>query len=248
MIVLFTDFGVGGPYVGQMRAVLLREAPGIPQVDLMADAPSFDPKAAAYLLPAFVGEFPPGSVFLCVVDPGVGSPRPAVILEADGRFFVGPGNGLFELVARRAAGPVRWWEILWRPERLSSSFHGRDLFAPVAAGLARGERPGNSDWARPVAGDGIRFPDWPDDWGVIIYIDGFGNAVTGLRASGLSPESRVRVGGRALARALTFSDVSPGSAFWYENSNGLVELAVNRGRANRILGLEPGSAVMVEGV
>ena len=132
MIVLLTDFGLHGPYTGQMKAVLHQTAPGVPVIDLFADAPVGNPKAAAYLLPAYAGWFPAGTVFLCVVDPGVGEARPAIVLEADGRWYVGPGNGLFELVQRRA-GATRSWDIEWKPERLSASFHGRDLFAPVAA-------------------------------------------------------------------------------------------------------------------
>ncbi len=129
MIVLFTDFGVAGPYVGQMKAVLYREAPGVPVVDLFADAPAARPKPSAYLLAAYAAWFPPGSVLLAVVDPGVGGSRAAVVVEADGRRYVGPDNGLFELVVRRAK-TVRFRRISWRPRGLSASFHGRDLFAP----------------------------------------------------------------------------------------------------------------------
>jgi hypothetical protein len=102
MIVLFTDFGLHGPYTGQMKAALHQMAPAIPVIDLFADAPAGNPKASAYLLAAYAGWFPAGTVFLCVVDPGVGGARPAIILEADARWYVGPGNGLFELVQRRA--------------------------------------------------------------------------------------------------------------------------------------------------
>ncbi len=104
MIVLFTDFGLHGPYTGQMKAVLHRVAPGIPAIDLFADAPVGNPKASAYLLAAYAGWFAAGTVFLSVVDPGVGGTRPPIILEADGRWYVGPGNGLFELVERRTSG------------------------------------------------------------------------------------------------------------------------------------------------
>jgi hypothetical protein len=124
MIVLFTDFGLHGPYTGQMKAVLQQMAPGIPAIDLFADAPAGNPKASAYLLAVYAEWFPTGAVFLCVVDPGVGGTRPSIILEADGRWFVGPGNGLFELVQRRAT-QTRSWDIDWKPERLSASFHGR---------------------------------------------------------------------------------------------------------------------------
>jgi hypothetical protein len=134
---LITYFGVADPYMGQMRAVLARAAPGVPVIDLFSNAPAFNAKASAYLLAAYCTEFTPGTVFLCVVDPGVGGPRAAIALEADGRWYVAPDNGLLSVAARRAA-VARWWRITWRPANLSASFHGRDLFAPVAARLALG--------------------------------------------------------------------------------------------------------------
>ena len=241
MIVLFTDFGLEGPYTGQMKAVLHQMAPGIPTIYLFADAPAGNPKAAAYLLAAYAQWFAAGTTFLCIVDPGVGGRRPPVILEADGCWYVGPGNGLFELVERRAA-KARSFDIEWKPENLSASFHGRDLFAPVAAMLARGDAPPGAPRKRED-----RRLDWPDDLAEIVYVDHFGNALTGLRASMLPPEARLAVAGRALERATTFSDRPPGTAFWYENSNGLAEIAVNRGRADRDLGLIVGSAVQIIG-
>jgi S-adenosylmethionine hydrolase len=239
LIALFTDFGLNGPYTGQMKAVLHRMAPDVPVVDLFADAPVGDPKAAAYLLAAYAAWFPASTVFLCVVDPGVGGERPALIVEADGRWYVGPGNGLFELVQRRAAN-TRRFDITLAPERLSASFHGRDLFAPVAAMLARRDEPPG----RPRNDETDRRPDWPDDLAEIVYVDHFGNAMTGLRAAVLAPEARLAVAGRVLERATTFGDRPPGTVFWYENSNGLAEIAVNLGRADA-LGLAVGSAVVV---
>jgi hypothetical protein len=243
MIVLFTDFGLSGPYTGQVIAVLHRDAPGVPVVSLFADAPSGRPRPAAYLLAAYGAWFPPGTVLLCVVDPGVGSERRAVVVEADGRFYVGPDNGLFDLVIRRA-GQARLWEITWRPGPLSASFHGRDLFAPAGARLARGEPP--SAFATP-AEDRATERGWPDDLAEIVYIDHYGNAITGLRGSVAPPAARLVAGGRRLRPAATFSAVPPGEAFWYVNSNGLAEIAVNGGRADLALGLEIGSAVVVEG-
>jgi S-adenosyl-L-methionine hydrolase (adenosine-forming) len=239
MIVLFTDFGLQGPYTGQMKAVLHQMAPGIPVIDLFADAPAGNPKASAYLLAAYAQWFAPGATFLCVVDPGVGGARPPVVVEADGRWYVGPGNGLFELVERRAA-KARSWDIDFKPQQLSASFHGRDLFAPVAAMLARGAPPAGEP--RKHAG---RRSDWPDDLAEIVYVDHFGNAITGLRASILPPNARLGAAGRVLERARTFSDRPPGAAFWYENSNGLAEIAVNCGRADRDLGLVIGSPVEI---
>jgi len=223
-----------------MKAVLAEMAPGVPVIDLFADAPVGDPKASAYLLAAYAAWFPERTVFLCVVDPGVGGARPAMFLEADGRWYVGPGNGLFELVRRRASETLSF-EIDWRPERLSASFHGRDLFAPVAAMLARGEQPPG----RPCDDGADRRADWPDDLSEIVYVDHFGNAMTGLMAAMLPPEARLSAAGRVLERARTFGDRPPGAAFWYENSNGLAEIAVNQGRADRDLGLSIGVPVEI---
>ncbi len=241
MIVLFTDFGITGPYVGQMKSVLCQQAPTTPVIDLMHDAPAFDPRAAAYLLASLVNEFPRDSVFLCVVDPGVGSQRKPLIARIDERWFVGPDNGLFNIVAQRALGnsEVKWWEISWLPEKLSSSFHGRDLFAPVAAMLANGKAPPG----KPVDISADRISRWPGSLEKIIYIDHFGNAMTGVRAADIDNNHVIAVADHQLRWARTFADVDLGQGFWYENSNGLVELAVNQGRADQVLQLRIGDAV-----
>ena len=240
MIALFTDFGLSGPYNGQTKSVLLRNAPGIDVIDLFADAPAYDPQAAAYLLAAYAGEFAPGTVFLCVVDPGVGSDRAPCVVHANRRWFVGPENGLFEIVIRRAPADVLCWRIDWIPLRLSASFHGRDLFAPIAAGLARGEFfPGKA-----MAIGAVRRPEWPDDLPRTIYVDAYGNVMTGLRAACL-PASAV-VNGTQLRHARTFSEVPKGRAFWYENSNGLLEIAVNMDSAAERMNLRVGMSVHVE--
>jgi S-adenosylmethionine hydrolase len=237
MIITFTDFGHSGPYLGQMRAAIWRQAPALPVVDLFADVPPFNPRAGAYLLAAYAPEFPPGAVFLCVVDPGVGGRREPIMLHADGRWFVGPGNGLLSQVAARAAA-AEAWRIDWRPERLSASFHGRDLFAPIAARLAQGEIP-----------EATRLPlaavagDWPADWPAVIYLDHYGNAMTGMREAALAADATLRVKGHRLGRARTFSDVAEGTPFWYVNANGLVEVAVNKGRAADLLGLAVGDPI-----
>lgn len=242
MIVLFTDFGLEGPYTGQMKAVLHRDAPNVAIIDLFADAPTIDPKASAYLLAAHAAWFPPGTVFLAVVDPGVGGERAAIMVEADARWYVGPDNGLFELVSRRAAA-ARSWEITWRPAAMSASFHGRDLFAPVAAMLARGAAP--PGLLRPA--DAGRMRDWPDDLPEAVYVDHYGNVMTGLRAAVVPPTARLAAAGREIARARTFSAVAKREAFWYENSNGLAEIAMNSGRADASLGLRIGSPVSILG-
>jgi len=140
MIVLFTDFGLSGPYTGQMKAVLHQMAPGIPIIDLFADAPAGNPKASAYLLAAYAAWFPARTVFLCAVDPGVGGARPSLILKAGGRWYVGPGNGLFELVLRRAS-ETQSWDISWKPERLSASFMGATFLRRSQPCWRAGSRP-----------------------------------------------------------------------------------------------------------
>lgn len=242
MIVLFTDFGEVGPYAGQIKAVLAREAPGVDVVDLLHDAPAFQARPSSYLLATLIDVFPTETVFICVIDPGVGGDRAAIVVEADGRWFVGPDNGLFEIVMRRA-NDVMAWNITWRPDSLSASFHGRDLFAPVAAMLAKNlDPPGD-----PVEIASLRRTDWPDDLAEIIYIDNFGNAMTGLRARGLGTKSRLEAGDHTTERFRTFSELPSGAAFWYENSSGLAEIAVNQGRADQILSLGIGDRIIVHG-
>jgi S-adenosyl-L-methionine hydrolase (adenosine-forming) len=238
LIALFTDFGLAGPYTGQVKAVLLRDAPGTPVVDLFADAPSARPRPAAYLLAAYAAWFPPGTVFLCVIDPGVGGARVPLVVQADRRWYVGPDNGLFEMVLRRAA-KARAWRITFKPVVLSASFHGRDLFAPVAARLARGDKPPGKPHAP------TRFPAWPDDLAEIVYLDRYGNAITGLRAAALPPDAGLCVGGAVLPRVRTFSEAPPGAALCYESANGMMEVAINGGRADAVLGLTVGSELMV---
>ncbi|WP_303904274.1 SAM hydrolase/SAM-dependent halogenase family protein [Thiohalomonas denitrificans] len=242
MILMFTDFGWKGPYLGQMESVLRRDVPDIPIINLMSDAPAFNPKAAGYLLSALTAEAPAGAVILGVVDPGVGSSaREPVVLHADGRWFVGPGNGLFNAVAARADA-AKWNRIQWQPPRLSVSFHGRDLFAPVAAGLASGHH------VELEAFDGPDLAGWDGDLDEVVYIDGFGNAVTGIRADGLDRGSHLKAGPHTLRWARTFSDRPEGAAFWYGNSLGLVEIAANKANAAEQLSLDIGTKIETLGL
>jgi len=241
MIFLYTDFGLEGPYVGQVKAVLHRVAPDVPVFDLFADAPDRRPMEAAYLLAAYVGSCPPGSHFLCVVDPGVGGERPPVALRLDGAWFVGPGNGLLEIAHRRASN-AESYVIDWRPAALSVSFHGRDLFAPVLGRLAAGATPAEAGLR---SASPPRFADWPDDLPAVIYRDRYGNLMTGLRATTITSNDGIRLGGREIVWAETFSAAAPGQAFWYANSTGLVEIAVNGGNAASALGADVGSRVEI---
>lgn len=241
MIVIFTDFGLEGLYTGQVKARIYAEAPETPVFDLFSDAPRYNPEAASYLLAAYAPAFPAGAVMLCVVDPGVGGERAALAISADGKWFVGPDNGLFEMVIRRSGSAVRVWNITWLPDGLSNSFHGRDLFAPVAVRISRGESaPG--DELDPLS---VRRKEWPDDLAEIIYIDRYGNGITGIRGNSLNSTINLAVNGVYLKHAEVFSRVSRGNVFWYENANGQIEIAANQASAVDILGLQIGTAVTV---
>jgi S-adenosylmethionine hydrolase len=203
-------------------------------IDALHDAPDFGIEPAAHLLAALSGEFPRGSVFLTVVDPGVGGKRDPIVIDAGGQRFVGPDNGLLSLVWQRAR-QRKCFRIAWRPERLTSSFHGRDLFAPVAAALAMKRVP--RGWLTRKRQPEVLLPS--GELASVIYIDHYGNAVTGLRA--LRKSDRLRAGRRSLAYARTFDEAR--GAFWYENSMALVEIAARRGNAAKSLGLELGTPV-----
>ncbi len=214
--------------------MLAARAPRVRVIDALHDVPDFRVEPAAHLLLALHEQYPQGSVFLAVVDPGVGTARDAIVVKADGRSFVGPDNGLLSLVWQRARRR-ECARITWRPERLTSSFHGRDLFAPVAAALAIGHVP--RGWLASKERPSVLLAD--QELSQVIYIDHYGNAATGLRPSGRN--RIVRVGRRNLAYARTFDEAK--GPFWHENSMGLVEVAVPRGSAARKLRLEIGTPV-----
>ena len=239
MIVLFTDFGVRDPYVGQVKARLAEQAPAQQVVDLLHEAPDFNPHAGAHLLAALAIGFQPGSVFLAVVDPGVGTPRDAVVVLAGGRWFVGPDNGLLSVVAARHPDS-KLWHISWQPDVLSPTFHGRDLFALIAADIARGEFP--TDKLTPIDKLHVEFD--AGDLARVIYIDHFGNAWTGVR--GVMKDARVSAAGERFKHSESFGFVSKGEGFWFINSVGLLELAVNRGSAAVAYGLKVGDPVQVQ--
>ena len=239
MIVLFTDFGVSDPYVGQLKGRLAEHAPGQQVVDLLHEVPDFNAHAGAHLLAAFAGVFPPGSVFLAVVDPGVGTPRDAVVVMAGGRWFVGPDNGLLSVVAARHAD-AQLWRITWRPAALSPTFHGRDLFALVAAEIARG--PFRADRLEPTEKLTVEFD--AGDLARVIYIDHYGNAWTGMRD--VPADARVTAAGQLFAHGESFGFVAKGEGLWFINSVGLLELAVNRGSAAAAYGLKVGDRVQVQ--
>lgn len=230
MILLFTDYGSLDPYAGLMKAVILDNAPKAEIIDILHNAPAFNVNASAHLLASMASRFPLGSVCVGVVDPGVGSNRSSVVMLADERWYVGPDNGLLSLVAKRSV-KCELWRIKWRPEICSVSFEGRDVFAPIAAWIDQGTFPHSK------LSELARLDIYLDDKELlaVIYIDHFGNVITGLPAKGLSKSTRFIYGTRSIEYGRVFSNVVPNSLFWYENSLGMVEFSMNGSSAAHLL-------------
>ena len=240
MIVLFTDFGSQDPYVGQMKAKIHETAPSRHVVDLLHEVPPYNAHAGAHLIAAFASGFPPETVFVCVVDPGVGTDREGVVVKSGGQWFVGPDNGLLSVIAARNA-ETRMWRIIWEPEELSASFHGRDIFAVIGGEISSGKFPEEKLEEK----QNLRVEFDSGDLPRVIYIDHFGNAWTAQRAAVVSQGSRVVVKGCEFGNAETFGAVDKGEGFWFCNSVGLLELAVNRGSAAEKLGLNLGDSIQI---
>jgi len=237
MIVTFTDFGITGPYLGQMKARLLEYAPCHQIVDLMVDVPAFQIGYGAKLLAGLVENMAKQAVYLCVVDPGVGGQRKPICLQSDGRWFVGPDNGLFHYIIQSSQN-VQAFEILWRGETLSKSFHGRDLFAPIAAMLAQ-----NMDFDKSALAIDDLVTLSPTQAGEVIYIDAYGNCWTDMRHNDITISETLMIAAQTVKYADVFCDTEEGHAFWYLNSSGFVEIAINQGNAAQNLGLMLGSQI-----
>ena len=227
--------------MGQVKARLLALAPAQPIVDLLHEAPAYNAHASAHLLAAFAPTFVPGTVFLAVVDPGVGTLRDGVVVLSGGHWYVGPDNGLISIVAERNR-EAKLWRIVWQPEAISPTFHGRDLFAVIAAEIASGNFP--SDKLSEIAKLNVEFD--AEDLARVIYLDHFGNAWTGIRGDGLPKNIRAIAKGASFSYSESFGFVARGEGFWFVNSVGLVELAVNRGNAAQNFGLGVGDSVQIQ--
>lgn len=239
MIVLFTDFGKRGPYVGQLHLRLAQLAPDQRVVDLQHDAPAFAPRASAYLLAALLTQVPDGAIVVAVVDPGVGTARLPVLLETERHHLIGPDNGLLAIAGRHAQS-AHWHRIDWPDPNISATFHGRDLFAPAAAQLACGEALATSTLDQPPVGQ-----NWPADLAEVIYVDDYGNAWTGQRCAADAVPTEVRARGARFAATRTFGEAPRHTPVCYRNSSGLLELAVTQDRADERCGLQIGTPVQI---
>lgn len=256
VIALLTDFGTDGPYVGAVRGVLLGACPGAVLADITHDVPPHDVRQGAYLLAAAGPWFPPATVFLAVVDPGVGGARRAIAAALGDCFFVGPDNGLVTLLARRLGlGAVHAIE----PARGAGSvphptFHGRDVFAPAAAALAAGH--GLEALGPPVT-DPVLLPRLaPRREGrriavPVLHVDRFGNVTTALTpedcaALGAPGGQGLALGGQRTPFVRTYSEGPAGTPFLLWGSSGYLEIALDRDRADHALGVGTGNEVLFD--
>jgi S-adenosylmethionine hydrolase len=242
IITLTTDFGTQDGYVGAMKGVILSELPSARLVDLTHEVAPQDVLGGAFALAQAAPLFPTGTVHVAVVDPGVGSPRRALIAAHGGSFYVGPDNGLLSLAA-----PGRAFSVDRTPEswRLHPTFHGRDLFARLAARLAGGALPGEFASAE-VEPERIELAPTErvgdEVIGQVIHVDRFGNLITNFE--GATVEAAVlEIGGVQAPRAVTYSDVERGRLVAYPGSAGYLEIAVRDGSAAQLLSAGRGARV-----
>ena len=265
VIALLTDFGLEDGYPGIMKGVILGIAPEARLVDISHSIPPQDITSGAWVLHTAWRYFPLGAIFLCVVDPGVGTSRAPIALRTAGRFFLGPDNGIlsYALDAALACSEPSAAIVLDRSEyylpQRSATFHGRDVFSPCAAHLAAGtdfEAMGTKvDPARL-----IRLPISPPVvqsagriLGGVAHCDHFGNIITNIRpdltqAILASPTSVVRIGDRTISRrGATFADGPEGDLFFLADSSGYLAIVSRNGSAvSELNGVKPGSAILVD--
>src|SRR5712671_1605667 len=261
IITLLTDFGTQDYFVGAMKGVILSANPAARIIDLTHDIPPQDIHAGAFNLLAAYRDFPPGTIHVAVVDPGVGSDRHPILIECADQFFVGPDNGIFSWICEREGN--------WRAHHLtneklfrhptSKTFHGRDVFAPVAAALAKGAKP---EEVGPVIDTIVELeslnPGTTNDGkieGRIIHIDRFGNCITNLTAhhvGGDNRASQLRVNAAEINSFREFFSEDPGTEnelFMLLGSAGFIEIAARNASAANILNAHRGqSVVLVTGV
>ena len=253
IITLTTDFGLADPFVGIMKGVILGIVPDAQLVDITHDIRAYNVLEAAFVIDSTYRYFPEGTVHLIVVDPGVGSARRPIAAVANGHIFVAPDNGVISCVLQtgRTAPSVYWINnasLFLKP--VSQTFHGRDIFAPVAARLARGT---------PIESVGPRIVDFVKTAlpkphlagdrlvGTVLRVDRFGNIITNLRRHHLGRDFSIRAAGVSINRLCSsFSEAEPGEFFAIEGSTGYIELALNQGSAADRLNITLGAEIELE--
>jgi S-adenosyl-L-methionine hydrolase (adenosine-forming) len=257
LITLTTDFGEGSPYVAAMKGVVLSISPRARVLDLSHAIPPQDLRHTAFFLRAALPYFPARTLHVIVVDPGVGTDRAALYVEAGGQRLVVPDNGCWTEFARSSSEPPRVRRLAepryWRPE-VSSTFHGRDVFAPAAAHLSLGVDPAlfgpvMSDWVRLDFPEPVLSPNLLT--GEVVFVDRFGNLITNIPATACADwpvrPARVTVADREVTqRVRTYGQAPAGTLVALISSVGTLEVAVVQGNAACELGLSTGAPVCVQ--
>jgi len=256
IITLTTDFGTVDHFAGTMKGVILSIRPTAQIVDITHEVQPFDVVDGAFVVAQAYRYFPKKTIHVIVVDPGVGSTRRPVLVEAAGHYFVAPDNGVLSMIF--AAAKPRVWHITnqrYFLHPLSRTFHGRDVFAPVAAHLASGIPPARfgqriEDYLRLTFDKPSR--SGKNVWtGTILKVDRFGNLATNLHIdefAGVKTQPfELKIARRALSRlALTFTECEPGEIFVIVGSSGYLEIASNQSSAAKALGCGAGSPVALK--
>jgi S-adenosyl-L-methionine hydrolase (adenosine-forming) len=252
VVTLTTDFGDGSSYVAAMKGAVLAVNPAARLLDLTHRLPPQDLTAAAYFLADALPWFPPETLHVVVVDPGVGTGRAILCVEWNGQVILVPDNGCWTPLLRAGDLPPRVYRLenrrFWRTQ-VSATFHGRDIFAPVAGYVTLGLQPAElgpleTEWVRltlpqpEITADGVR--------GLVVIVDPFGNLVTNIPAAAILPSARVQLGGQPVPRHVrTYGDGEPGALIALIGSSGRLEVAVVNGSAAARLGLGTGTPVEV---
>jgi len=264
VIALFTDFGTVDPYVAQMKGAILTIDPDARLLDLTHEVTPFDVAQGAYLLDQSAQEFPAGTIFVAVVDPEVGSDRAPILLKTNaGKFYVGPDNGLFSRVVDREGLAAAWkldQRAYFRAGGDSNTFHGRDIFGPVAAHLAQGTdparmgsalKPGDLELApshAPAIAGGIISAE-------VLNVDHYGNVILNLPNGGDAAARlhvgnlvKITIGGENFSGPLvrTYADGDKGRLILLYGANGLLEISMNQGSAAQKLKVNPGTILLLK--
>jgi S-adenosylmethionine hydrolase len=256
ILTLTTDFGIRDAYVGAMKGVVLSLSPATTLVDISHEVTAQDVMEGAYVIASAYPYFPRGTVHLVVIDPGVGSDRRGIVVETRDHWFVAPDNGVLSSILDEgtACRIVSIENTDWFRDRVSATFHGRDIFAPVAAALLNGKDVGECG---PSVEDPVKLHLWSAKIsqgtveGRVVHVDQFGNCVTqikreDMKRAGLSSGCRVTVGNHNLdGIGVAYSEVSEGSAIGLFGGRDTLEIAINGGNAAERLGIARGDKVSV---
>jgi S-adenosyl-L-methionine hydrolase (adenosine-forming) len=249
IVTLTTDFGLGDHFAGVMKGVILGICPRARIVDITHECRAYDISGAAFTIAQTYCYFPPGTAHVVVVDPGVGGVRRPILIEAAGQFFIGPDNGVFSFILSREKHKVRVisnGKYFLAP--VSRTFHGRDVFAPVAAHLVNGAPPARigrivDDYLQSSSPQPLR--SGKDGWtGVILKVDRFGNAITNFLASDFAGPFELAVGRRKVTRlAVSYEQFEPGKLFAIAGSSGYLEISARQASAAKVLRVAPGAPI-----